>query len=199
MRQITVMKINEDQLNAPNNCPICGSELEERIGKYGKFLGCTKFPECRYTYDLTGDITKIKCPDCGKNLRFRSSNYGRFLSCSSYPDCKFAFNPNFKDHPNIFCPISNEKLEMQMIENKKFISCTGQPDCNFKIEWINEQKSIDQKQIFPKCPKCNNELVKRKGKYGNFLSCITYPQCKFAFNPELQNQEQLLCLNAIRN
>ncbi len=43
------MKSNEIESDIPNKCPKCGSELKERTGKYGKFLGCTKFPECRYT------------------------------------------------------------------------------------------------------------------------------------------------------
>ncbi|MFX0106600.1 MAG: type I DNA topoisomerase, partial [Candidatus Hodarchaeota archaeon] len=100
-------------MNPPDKCPQCGGALEERSGKYGKFLGCVNFPQCRYTFDLTGDTTNIKCPNCGKNLRFRSSAYGRFLSCSGYPECKFAFNPGFSDHPNIFCPKCGKTLELK--------------------------------------------------------------------------------------
>ena len=47
------MKSNEIESDIPKKCPECGSELVERTGKYGKFIGCTNFPECRYTYDLS--------------------------------------------------------------------------------------------------------------------------------------------------
>ena len=111
------MNNNEIQLKIPSKCPKCGSDLEERTGKYGKFLGCIKFPECRYTFDLSGDTTNIKCPDCEKSLKFRSSRYGRFLNCSGYPECKFAYNPNFSEHPEIFCPKCGKTLEMKTDEH----------------------------------------------------------------------------------
>ena len=187
------MKSNELGFNIPNKCPKCGSELEEREGKYGKFLGCSKFPECRYTYDLSGDTTEVKCPECGKNLRFRSSKYGRFLSCSGFPDCNFAFNPNFKDYPDIYCPKCNKPLELEIIEEKKYLVCKGKPQCEFKIDWLDLQESLLKQFNYPKCPDCGNDLVKRSGKYGYFLSCISYSNCRFAFNPELENQRVLKC------
>jgi len=55
-------------MNPPDKCPQCGGALEERSGKYGKFLGCSNFPQCRYTYDLSEQI-KIECPKYGKLLK----------------------------------------------------------------------------------------------------------------------------------
>ena len=55
------------------------------------------------------------------------------------------------------------------------------------------QNKSEKSRVTPKCPKCGNDLVKRTGKFGNFLSCIGYPKCKFAFNPELDNQRDLTC------
>jgi len=70
----------------PKKCPKCGSELKERTGKYGKFIGCSKFPECRYIYDLSEQI-KIECPKCGKKLKIREGRYGIYLfliNCKGY-------------------------------------------------------------------------------------------------------------------
>ncbi len=144
--EITI-KSNENESNIPSKCTKCGSELEERSGKYGKFLGCTNFPQCRYTYDLSGNTTNIKCPDCGKDLRFRNSKYGRFLSCSGYPDCKFAFNPEFKDQKVPFCPECGKTLEMLKTDNNKFLSCTGSPECNFKLEWVDDKEALGEKRF----------------------------------------------------
>ena len=77
--------MNENNSEIPEVCPNCGSPLEEREGKYGKFLGCTKFPECRFIFDLTPP-TRIKCPDCGKNLKWKGGKMGRFLGCTGYPE-----------------------------------------------------------------------------------------------------------------
>ncbi len=74
-------------------CPNCGSPLAERKGKFGKFLGCTGFPECKYTFDpgksgeeLEGDMI---CPECGSPLRKRKGKFGEFYGCSSFPQCTF--------------------------------------------------------------------------------------------------------------
>jgi DNA topoisomerase-1 len=195
------MESNERNSKLPEKCPICGGELQKRVGKYGKFLGCTNFPDCRYTFDLSGNTTDIKCPNCGKSLRFRSSTYGRFLSCSGYPDCKFAYNPKFKEKKDIYCPNCGKTLEIQTIEDKRYLVCKGYPECEFRLEWVDvdtTEQSVQseqpvKKQIYPKCPKCGSELVKRSNKYGNFLGCSAYPDCKFAFNPEFEDRENIFC------
>ncbi|MFX1479871.1 MAG: type I DNA topoisomerase [Promethearchaeota archaeon] len=184
--------MNNDEIESkiPSKCPKCGSDLQERTGKYGKFLGCTNFPQCRYTFDLSGNTTEIKCPSCGKNLRFRSSTYGRFLSCSGYPDCKFAFNPNFSEHPDVFCPKCGKTLEMKTENNNKYLSC---PDGDFSIDWVEDKDVLEKQKNYPKCPNCNGDLIKRTGKFGTFLGCSNYPNCKFTFDPENDNQAELTC------
>jgi len=75
----------------PNTCPKCGKHLAIRKGKYGGFLGCTGYPKCNFTFNLSKDII-IPCPSCGKQLVARSGKYGSFLGCRGYPDCKFIYN-----------------------------------------------------------------------------------------------------------
>jgi ribosomal protein L37AE/L43A len=78
-------------------CPECGSPLKKRKGKFGSFLGCTNFPECRYTLNLRDSGNKAAsgtgeeeiCPECGGVLRERKGKFGPFLGCSRYPDCRF--------------------------------------------------------------------------------------------------------------
>lgn len=110
-------------MSVPDKCPKCGSPLEKREGKYGEFLSCTSFPDCRYAFNLSDNDVNIRCPDCGKDLRFRGGKYGQFLGCSGYPNCKLAINPEFKDHPDLFCPKCNKGLETQMEGNQKFLRC----------------------------------------------------------------------------
>lgn len=75
------------------HCPDCGSALAERKGKFGKFLGCTGFPECKYTFDLGKKEEELEgdmiCPECGSPLRKRKGKFGEFFGCSSYPQCSF--------------------------------------------------------------------------------------------------------------
>jgi ssDNA-binding Zn-finger/Zn-ribbon topoisomerase 1/RecB family exonuclease len=80
-------------------CPLCGGQLQERNGKFGPFLGCSNFPQCRYTLDLSfhkGNLAenpevegKDICPECGSLLKKRNGKYGAFMGCSNYPECRF--------------------------------------------------------------------------------------------------------------
>jgi len=71
-------------------CPQCGKPLAVKLGRYGKFLACSGYPECKYTqsYQLK---TGVKCPECGHELVERVSKKKRiFYGCSNYPECQFA-------------------------------------------------------------------------------------------------------------
>ncbi|MBA7601244.1 DNA topoisomerase 1 [subsurface metagenome] len=73
-------------------CPECGKSLVIKNGRYGKFLACSGYPDCKYTksYQIK---TGVKCPECDGELVERVSKKKRtFYGCSSYPDCTFATN-----------------------------------------------------------------------------------------------------------
>lgn len=94
---------NETAAGEPEACcPQCGGQLVQRNGKFGAFMGCSQFPQCRYTYDpVTGStggkgrrITpdtegKDICPECGSLLKERKGRYGTFIGCTAYPQCRF--------------------------------------------------------------------------------------------------------------
>lgn len=83
------------------DCPDCGKKLLIRRSKRGKFIGCSGFPECKYTRSYVDEKTqkvidegqKIidgkKCPNCGGDLKIASGRFGPFIGCSKYPDCKY--------------------------------------------------------------------------------------------------------------
>lgn len=73
-------------------CPECNEgELVVRVGRFGKFISCSRFPDCRYTERLVEKIN-MKCPQCGQGeVIVKKSKKGRkFFGCSRYPDCKWA-------------------------------------------------------------------------------------------------------------
>jgi DNA topoisomerase-1 len=72
-------------------CPNCGSPMVIKVGRFGKFLACTKFPECKTTKPLKAvDPTGLICPIDGKDLIWKRARRGAFIGCSGYPECKFA-------------------------------------------------------------------------------------------------------------
>ncbi|MFX1392201.1 MAG: topoisomerase DNA-binding C4 zinc finger domain-containing protein [Promethearchaeota archaeon] len=177
----------ENEKKIPNVCPKCGKTLEERYGRYGKFLGCTGYPECKYTFDLsknkeaeTNEIKKdelnypINCPKCGKPLEERYGRYGRFLGCTGYPECRYTFN--LPDLIKIKCPKCKKELQIRHGKYGKFLSCSGYPECKFAFN----PEFTDQEDIF--CPECGKVLQAKMGKYRKFIGCSGYPECRFTFD-----------------
>ncbi|MDD6468070.1 MAG: type I DNA topoisomerase [Erysipelotrichaceae bacterium] len=77
-------------------CPDCGKELVIRQGRYGKFISCSGYPECKYTRKIEKpaeeqpELTDQVCPECGAFLLRRKSRYGTyFFGCSNFPKCKY--------------------------------------------------------------------------------------------------------------
>ncbi len=88
-------KIKIEEVEAhPDPCPKCGKELIVRYGRFGKFLGCSGYPECKHIVSLAAPPRSlgIVCPDCGEgDVQERRSRRGKtFYGCNRYPDCKFA-------------------------------------------------------------------------------------------------------------
>jgi len=80
--------IPEDEVSE-EVCEKCGRLMVYKTGKFGKFLACPGFPECRNTKAITKEIG-IKCPKCGKEIIEKKSRRGKlFFGCSAYPVCDF--------------------------------------------------------------------------------------------------------------
>jgi DNA topoisomerase-1 len=70
-------------------CPLCGSDLVYREGRYGRFIGCSNFPKCRHTEQLLNKIG-VTCPRGGEMVERRTKRGRVFYGCSRYPDCEFS-------------------------------------------------------------------------------------------------------------
>lgn len=82
------VKLGEEAID--EQCPSCGSPLVIRMGKYGKFVACTNFPNCTYTRQY-GQKADMLCPKCGSDILVKKSKRGKkFYGCSNYPTCTFA-------------------------------------------------------------------------------------------------------------
>lgn len=94
----------EMESEAPaQRCPNCGSPMELREGKFGRFYGCSRYPECKTTLPIS---TGVPCPLCGRDIVERYSRKTRkpFYGCAGYPACKFAVN----ERPMKICPACGE-------------------------------------------------------------------------------------------
>lgn len=72
-------------------CDKCGANMVIKSGKFGKFLACPNYPDCKTTKPLVKEIENIACPKCGSKLLERKSRTGKvFYGCEKYPECDFA-------------------------------------------------------------------------------------------------------------
>lgn len=114
-----------EENNIKKFCPKCQSPLLVRLGKFGKFYACSKFPECKYTESLTQNTLGIKCPKCleGDVVAKRTKTNKIFYGCNRYPKCDFAL----WDKPvNEKCP----KCSSLLIEKYKKIKCSNK-ECDY--------------------------------------------------------------------
>lgn len=118
-------------------CPLCGSPMVVRLGRYGKFLSCSNFPECKGMKDLDGGMDSIdfnkylkveKCPKCDSKMVLKNSKYGKFWACEKYPDCKGTMPLLLNEK----CPECGKHLvERRSKWGKTFIGCSGYPECKY--------------------------------------------------------------------
>ncbi|MDP1602370.1 MAG: type I DNA topoisomerase [Legionella sp.] len=156
-------------------CPKCEKQLSIRLGKRGRFIGCTGYPECDYTQDLnTPDGVKSApevlegraCPDCSGALHIKTGRYGRFIGCSNYPDCKFIEPLEKPADTGVECPKCNAAkiLQRKSRKGKIFYSCASYPKCDYAL-W---NEPIDKP-----CPQCAWPIltVKETKRGGRQILC----------------------------
>jgi len=128
--EIKYKEVTKSDLTQKTNkiCPKCGAPLIERLGRFGRFYACSKFPECKHTESVEGDsdTLNITCPKCkeGKITGKRTKKGKIFYGCNRFPKCDFAL----WDKPiNEFCPKCDSIL-IQKSKNK--IKCSNK-ECDF--------------------------------------------------------------------
>lgn len=145
------------------NCPECGKPLSIRLGRRGRFIGCTGYPDCSYTRSLTEDTAQTAtpitidhpCPLCQSELVIKHGPYGKFIGCSQYPQCKHIESLEKPADTGITCPECKKGtlLKRRSRRNLHFYSCSTYPRCKYAVwnEPLNEP-----------CPKCHWPILTLK-------------------------------------
>ncbi|HAS92875.1 MAG TPA: type I DNA topoisomerase [Clostridiales bacterium] len=148
-------------------CDNCGAFMVIKSGRFGKFLACPNYPECKNTKPLNGkeppEEVNETCEKCGSKMLKRKGKFGEFLACSNYPKCKNT-KPIIKtiDAP---CPRCGKQIAIKFSKaGRRFYGCTGYPDCKY-ISWYEPTDK--------KCPECGEMMVLKNNKQ----TCIN-KKCK---------------------
>jgi DNA topoisomerase-1 len=179
------LKYAEEHADIPEiKCEECGAPMVIRVSRRGRFLGCSKYPDCTFTKPLPkGEKDKpkqepvlvedVKCDKCGKSMILRESRYGKFYGCQDYPSCKGTkpFTLPVK------CPKCKEGEIVERFSKKsrkKFYGCSNYPKCDY----ITNHEPVDKE-----CESCGNPNLEIRYKktedgYDKYMRC---PNCKATF------------------
>src|SRR3990172_8621527 len=155
--QANMTNVKAQEIPTEEVCDKCGSKMVIKWGRFGHFLACSAYPECRntrevqnYSVDGSADPDSFEgetCEKCGKAMVLKKGRYGQFLACSAYPDCR-----------------------------------------NTRRILRGKDGSVASKADVPleeKCPRCENHLVIKHGRFGEFTACSNYPNCKYIKQKEV--------------
>ena len=180
-------------------CENCGSPMVIKLGRFGQFLACSNYPECRTTREVAkpsaadgdgasagasggadgAEAVEEICELCGKPMAMKRGRFGPFLGCTGYPECKNIRRVSKKTGEvapapvpieGETCPVDGAQLVRRHGPYGEFISCANYPTCKY----------IKRETTGVACPRpgCKGEIVVKKSKRGKyFYGCSEYPKC----------------------
>ena len=187
MTNVKAMEIATEEV-----CDKCGKLMVIKWGRFGQFLACSGYPDCRNTREIQNYQDKDsadpdafgneECEKCGRPMVLKKGKYGQFLACSGYPDCKNTrrilrgedgtLESKKEQLLEEKCPKCKNQLVIKHGRYGEFTACSAYPDCKY----------IKQKEVGFACPKenCPGQVVERRSRRGKlFYGCSEYPNCDF--------------------
>ena len=167
---INLTDLGDAEISSNNEeefCENCGKPMVLKRGRFGTFMACTGYPECKTTRRLDSAQKKPdtpleeKCPECERNLVLRNGRFGEFVSCSGYPECKYIK----QNLIGVKCPQcqTGEIVEKKARRGNFFYGCNQYPKCDF---------TAPTKPVAEACPECGSPyLLEKVTKEGTFLIC----------------------------
>lgn len=181
------------------SCGKCGSPMVIRWGRFGRFLACSAYPECKNTRELSpvqsseftvqggeqtassvnGEPSTVNetrvCEKCGRPMVLKRGRYGLFWACSGYPECRTVLRIEGKarapaEPSDEKCETCGAPMVIRQGRYGRFLACSTYPKC----------RTVRPLPIDVKCPRCGAALTQRRSKRGrSFYGCTSYPECNF--------------------
>jgi DNA topoisomerase I len=180
--------VKRQEILTDETCENCGSVMAKKFGRYGEFLACTNYPDCKTTRDIPkphdeageevhAEAAEELCENCGRPMALKRGRFGQFLACTGYPECKTTRKIQKGGKiaaPDVvleeLCPQCGKHLVVKQGRFGPFTACSNYPECKY----------IKQETTGVSCPECGGEIVVKRGKRKTFYGCSNYPKCKFA-------------------
>jgi DNA topoisomerase-1 len=182
--------IKTEEIETEEVCEKCGSKMVIKWGKFGRFMACSAYPECKNTREIPKNgpdaeadvsaVEEIECEKCGRPMVLKRGRFGEFLACSGYPECRNTRKIVKRDNSievkqdillDEACPVCGKKLAIKQGRFGEYTACSTYPACKY----------IKLKTTGVACPQgCGGEIVERRSRRGKvFYGCSKYPSCRF--------------------
>jgi DNA topoisomerase-1 len=190
MRNIKAMEEKTEEV-----CDRCGRPMVIRWGRFGRFLACSDYPDCKATRELPEELKGEQpasletaregagaaepCDNCGRPMVLKRGRFGPFLACAGYPECRTvrrlatadAVSRPAPEPTDQACEACGSPMVIREGRYGRFLSCSRYPAC----------KTFKPIPIAVNCPQCGSPLSERRTKRGRlFYGCTAYPACTFA-------------------
>jgi len=193
-----IKNVKKQAIPTDEICEKCGAGMVIKFGRFGQYLACANYPECKTTREVaskqsaasgqqstengeaqTETEAVASCELCGKDMTLKRGRFGAFYGCTGYPDCKNIRKIDKKSGATTtvappveldeICPKDKAKLVKRQGRFGEFISCSNYPKCDY----------IKRETLGIACPKCKDgEIAVKKSKRGKaFYGCVNYPKC----------------------
>jgi DNA topoisomerase-1 len=200
MRNVKIEETPTDKI-----CEKCGSPMIIKWGKNGQFIACSNYPTCKNTLNFTrtddGQIvpaenqkmeTDRTCEKCGRPMAIKRGKYGSFLGCSGYPECRNIINIKMEesgamttvkeDISDVTCEKCGRPMTVKRGKFGPFLGCSGYPECQNIVKMKKDQAGVVKPQesevTDTLCSACGRPMLIKRGRFGRFLGCSGYPECK---------------------
>ena len=172
-------------------CEKCGTGMVIKFGRFGQFLACGNYPECKNTREVSSkkngsesaaggegeqaEETPV-CELCGKEMALKKGRFGSFYGCTGYPECKNIRKIAKGDQKPVappvvldeICPKDGANLVRRTGRFGEFVSCSNYPKCDY----------VQRETVGIPCPKDGGDIVVKKSRRGKvFYGCANYPKC----------------------
>ncbi|NIA21277.1 MAG: hypothetical protein GWP05_04750, partial [Anaerolineaceae bacterium] len=200
------------------SCPKCGGKLLERLGRYGLFVGCQEYPECKFIEKARkkppeGEQTELPCPKCGQALvKVKSRRGVVHFVCPDIDNCDGVFPADAKGNlaPLPDCKECGKPMLIRFSRGEPFVGCSGYPKCRSTISLGpkrsgkggakgGKSRPRAKRKVLEtdvECEKCGQKMVVKMSRRGPFLACPGYPKCKNAKSATAEQIEQFNALQA---
>lgn len=195
----TIKTMKKTSIPTDEVCEKCGAGMVIKFGRFGQFLACANYPECKNTREIAsrraaeprtgtaenGDeqasIEEVpNCELCGREMALKKGRFGSFYGCTGYPECKnirkIAKGESKAAAPSVrldeTCPKDGAHLVLRNGRFGEFTSCSNYPKCDY----------VKRDVIDVKCPKDGGEIAVKRSRRGSvFYGCANYPKCDVVY------------------